>query len=278
MPYALHLLVIVSIWGSLAISQGLVTGYLGVLAVHQAAAWAVGAYAAALLWQVYEAPLWLSLVPAGAAAAIVMSALTASVAGGRRDDQVVASLCLQMVVLGLINNLGGVTGGPFGIAGIGRRADAAQLGQSGSALVGALSVLAVSVMAGFWLKPRRVAREWLLLRDDQAFAESLGINIRAARLSASTLAAALAGAAGAVFAHHLTYIDPSAFGLAVSVAILAIAVIGRAPSVYGVLSATAILVLTPELLRAVGFGAEWMANLRQGLFGVVLVAAIWLWK
>lgn len=274
MDYARHLLVVVTIWLSLALSQGLITGYLGILAVHQAAAWAIGAYVAALLNQTFGAPLWATLLPSGVIAALVMGGLTVSVAGGRRDDQVTASLCLQVVLIGLINNLRDVTGGPFGIAGIGG-GSASLSARDYAALSSGGLVLAATMGAYLLLRRGRLAGEWLLLRDDRTFAESLGINARAARLGAAALAAGVAGAAGAVFAFFLTYIDPSAFGLAESVAILAIAVIGQAPSIAGVIAATICLVLAPELLRTIGIGAQWMANARQGLFGAVLIAAVW---
>lgn len=274
MDYALHLSVLLLIWASLALSQGLLTGYLGILAVHQAAAWAIGAYASAILDRTYGLPLGTSIIPSAMIAGAAMAGVIGLVSRGRRDDQVIASLCLQIIVVALITNLPQLTGGPLGIVGIGHASEFDQRARTLFCLIAAACVLGAILSAYLVLGRTRLPGEWIVVRDDRAFAESLGIDAGGARARAAFLAAAGAGAAGAVFAHYATFIEPNSFGLAESVAILAIAVIGRAPGVLGVLIASALIILAPEVLRGIGLSAALAANLRQGLFGIVLIVAI----
>ncbi len=272
MDYGIHLTVLVLIWATLALSQGFLTGYLGVLAVHQAAAWGVGAYTAALLSRAWGIPLYGAIMPAGLVAGVTMLAAVGLVSRGRRDDQVLASLCLQMVVIGLITNLSSLTGGPLGIVGIGT--DQAPAVRIGHVAIAASAVLIMTALGSVLIARSNLAASWIAARDDRAFAESLGIDVGGARRAAAFTAAAAAGAAGAIYAHFITFVEPGSFGLGESVALLAIAIIGGAPRTGGVLVATALIVLAPEAFRALGLDARLAANIRQALFGLVLIAAM----
>lgn len=274
MDYALHLAVLVLIWASLGLSQGLISGYLGILAIHQAAAWGIGAYMAALLNRLWGLPLGVTLIPGAVVAGSALFAITALIGRGRRDDQVIASLCVQVVVVALLVNLTSITGGPLGIAGIEWGGSPDQRARTVASLTAAAGLLAATAGLYFLLGRTRLPREWLIMRDDRAFAESIGVDAGGARSLATFLAAASAGAAGTIFAHYATFIEPSTFGLAESVAILAIATIGRAPSVVGILVAALVIILAPEVLRNIGLGAAVAANVRQGLFGLLLIVAI----
>lgn len=274
MDYGLHLAILVLIWATLGLSQGLLSGYLGILAIHQAAAWGIGAYTAALLNRAWGLPLGATLLPGAAVAGLTLFAITTLIGRGRRDDQVIASLCVQIIVVALFVNLTPITGGPMGVAGIEWGGASAQRARAVASLVAAAGLLSATVGVYVLLGRTRLPREWLIIRDDRAFAESIGVDVGGARSLATFLAAAAAGAAGTIFAHYATFIEPGTFGLAESVAILTIATIGRAPNVVGTLVASLVIILMPELLRNAGFGAEVGANLRQGLFGILLILAI----
>jgi branched-chain amino acid transport system permease protein len=272
--YALHLAVLVAIWSVLALSQGLLTGYLGLLSIHQASAWAIGAYAAALLERGLGLPLGVTLVPGALAAGLVVTGGTFLVARGRRDDQVVASLCFQIIVVGLLVNLSSLTGGTNGLANIGWGGpDAARL-RALACLGCAIILLSITIAIYVYLGRSAVALNWRIIRDNRDYAESLGLDAAGARLKCAFLAACLAGAAGTIFVHYTTFIEPRSFGLPESVAILSMAVIGQAPSVRGVLAATLLIILVPEALRSLGTDPAIQGNVRQAMFGGLLILAI----
>lgn len=271
--YLAHLLLILLIWASLALSQGFLSGYLGLLAVHQAAAWGIGAYTAALLNRGLGLPLGATMLPGAAAAAVILTGLTYLVARGRRDDQVVASLCVQIIFVALCTNLA-LTGGANGLTDIGWGGPDVQRLRLFACLAAAAMLLLVSIILCRWIARQGSALKWRLIRDDEQYAASLGISTARARVACSALAAAIGGAAGTIFAHYATFIEPQTFGLGQSVAILSIAVLGRSPQIIGVLLATMFVVLMPELLRLVEGASNYGANLRQAMFGLLLLIAI----
>lgn len=272
MDYELYLAIIVLIWVSLGLSQGVVSGYLGILAINQAASWGIGAYTAALLNTRYGLPLGVTALPGGLAAGVFAMLSGWLVGSARREDQVITSLCIQIIVIEAFLNFSAVTNGPLGIANIGGGGGYEERSVWALVAAAALAVVTAGVFAA--LRATRLSTAWLLIRDDRPTAESLGIDVAKLRSLAFFYSAFVAGVAGTIYAHYMTFIDPQSFGLTQSVAILTIAIIGRAPSLVGICAAAAILVLLPEALRFEGIGGVYTANLRQALFGAFLVISL----
>ena len=85
------------------------------------------------------------------------------------------------------------------------------------------------------------------------------------------IGAALAAVAGALFASYITFIDPSTFTLNESIFILAIIILGGLASNRGALLGAVALVLLPEALRFVGFPSDIAAQMRQVVYGLLLI-------
>ena len=77
----------------------------------------------------------------------------------------------------------------------------------------------------------------------------MGINTPAYKVVIFTLAASLAGLAGSLYAHYITFINPETFGLHTSILILAMVVLGGMGSIGGSVLGAVILTILPELLR-----------------------------
>src|SRR4030066_171851 len=87
------------------------------------------------------------------------------------------------------------------------------------------------------------------IRDHETTAQVMGINTPAYKVVIFTLAAALAGLAGSLYAHYITFINPETFGLHTSILILAMVVLGGMGSIAGSVLGAGILTILPELLR-----------------------------
>ena len=87
------------------------------------------------------------------------------------------------------------------------------------------------------------------IRDHEITAQVMGINTPAYKIVIFTLAAALAGLAGSLYAHYITFINPETFGLHTSILILAMVVLGGMGSIAGSVLGAVILTILPELLR-----------------------------
>ena len=116
----------------------------------------------------------------------------------------------------------------------------------------------------------------LAVRDDELAASSVGIPTLRYQVAAFGFGAALAGIAGSLFAHYITYLNPENFTSNISILALTMLIVGGRGNVVGSLVGAALLVILPEALRALPelriltYGAllMLMATLRpQGILG-----------
>ncbi|MGN0383291.1 MAG: branched-chain amino acid ABC transporter permease [Eubacterium sp.] len=98
----------------------------------------------------------------------------------------------------------------------------------------------------------RTGRAVMAVRDNKIAAESVGINISKYRLLAFTVSAALAGMAGAIYAHNIVTVvaTPAKFGYNMSIMILVYVVLGGIGNISGSIISTVVLVMLPEMLRS----------------------------
>jgi branched-chain amino acid transport system permease protein len=81
----------------------------------------------------------------------------------------------------------------------------------------------------------------------------------------------IAAIPGALYAHYIRYIDPTSFTVDESIFILSIVIIGGMRNLWGSIIAAAFLVLLPEALRFVGMPNSVAANMRQIIYGGILI-------
>jgi len=89
------------------------------------------------------------------------------------------------------------------------------------------------------------------IRDDEIAAEALGVDTTRYKVTAFVLGAFFAGVAGGLFAHYLSYLNPSTFTFLKSIEVIAMVVLGGMGSVSGSVLAAIVLTLMPEVLRPV---------------------------
>lgn len=282
MNYILHLLVYFNIYAVVALSLNLVVGYCGMLTLAHAGFYAVGGYAYALL-TLQAGWGFLPAVAAGTALAAFLS-LAVSLASWRLkgDFFVLASLAVQALIFSALYNwsspgepLGSwknLTNGPFGITGI-PRPDLFGWSPSTPAAFALFSTV-VAALCGLilWrLQSSPWGRLLLVMRDDELAARGLGKNTRLAKVQALAIAAAFASVAGALYAAHVRYLDPSSATLNESILMLSMVIVGGLGNFRGPLVGAAILILLPEALRFLHLPDAQAANLRLLIYGLLLV-------
>jgi len=235
----------------LSASLNLITGSAGLLSLGHAAFFGVGAYAAALLSTRLGWPFWLTLPAAGAAAAAVGALVAVPTMRLTSIYFAVATLGIGEMIYVTMLNWVGFTRGPMGI----RSIPGLELwGFKGIAF--ALVVTAGVMLAVLWLVHRLVhsyyGNAMRALREDDACADAMGIDVGRLKLQAFSVACALAGVAGALFAHTTGYISPESFKFGESILVLSMIVVGGLGSVYGSVIGAVILSVLPELLRELG--------------------------
>jgi branched-chain amino acid transport system permease protein len=271
--YLWHILVMINIYAVLAASLNLVAGYTGLLSLCHAAFYGIGAYATTLLML----HTGLGFFPA-LALAIPLTALLSLVIAIpslrlRGDYFVLATLGFQMIVFSVLYNWVGLFRGPYGIPGIPIPSPFGFAIDSVFKYFIFSGVLAAVSLTIIWLLIHSpFGRLLRAVRDDEVAAAALGKNVPRVKTTAFAIGAALAAIPGALFAGYMRYIDPTSFTLTEAIFILSIVVIGGAGSFWGSIVGAAFMVILPEALRFLQIPDAAAANLRQIIYGLLLVA------
>ena len=93
------------------------------------------------------------------------------------------------------------------------------------------------------------------IHQDETAAEVTGVDVVRTKLLAFGLGALIAGLAGALYAHHATFVDSTTFTIMVAVEILMFVVVGGGSTYWGPLIGAGFLTLLPEFLRTL---REWL--------------------
>lgn len=227
MDYVFHILVLIGIYSVLASSLDLVAGRTGLLSITHAAFYGIGAYTSALLAVHWGWPFLLT-VPAAMGVAAGVS-LTVSIPSLRLhgDYFVIATFGFQMILFSIFNNWMELTRGPLGIPGI---PQPVILGWDVNSnlefvvLAAGFAALAFLVIALIASSP--FGRVLHAIREDEIIAKAYGKDVLRFKITAFAVSSALAAMAGALYAHYITYIDPTSFTVMESILILSMVIIG----------------------------------------------------
>jgi len=271
--YFLHIAVLIGIYIILARSLDLIAGYAGLLSIAHAAFYGLGAYTAALMSLKLHSPFLVNLP-----CAMILSGLLGALVGIpslriRNDYFVVATFAFQVIAFSILNNWVSFTGGPMGVPGIPQPSIFGWVVDSQWEYLSLVAVLAAIVL---WACHRMVhspfGRVLMAIREDETCALSVGKNVAAYKVLVFIIGAAMASVAGVMYAHYISFVDPTSFTVMESIFIISIMIIGGAGSFWGPVLGAVVLVTLPEILRFIGMPSAIAANVRQILYGGLLVA------
>ena len=281
------LLVPICAYVVMAISLNLTVGVLGELSLGHAGFMSVGAFtgvtaAMAMFYGIPGVAPWLRLL-----VGMVTGAVFAAVAGLligipvlrlRGDYLAIVTLAFGEIIKSLINNLyvgfdskgfhlsmledktnlleGGklIIGGPMGIGGI----------KKISNLTAGFILVMITLIVVFHIMNSRAGRAIMAIRDNRIAAESVGINVTKYKLTVFTISAALAGAAGALFAMNYSAIVANKFDFNTSILVRVFVVLGGLSNMLGSVIAAAALTILPEALRQ-------FSEYRMLVYAIVLI-------
>jgi len=112
-----------------------------------------------------------------------------------------------------------------------------------------LGVVVVLILFFGRLERSSLGRAMDSIHQDETAAEVMGIDVVRIKLMAFGLGAAIAGLAGALYAHQATYIDSTTFNIMIGVEILTFVVVGGGSTYWGPVAGALMLSLLPEFLR-----------------------------
>lgn len=266
--YDIHILVMIGIFSLLAIGFNLIFGYLGQLSLGHTAYYAIGAYASALVALKWGFPFWLGLLFAAVVTGICGFLIGVIALRWRGHFFVIATICFWGIIHLIIFNWVSLTNGPVGLGNI---PPPSLLGMEFSSKVHFYYLLLAFVLAALWLTRRLISspigRSFRAIHENEPLAESVGISAFRFAMLAFILSTVLAGVAGSISAHYVSYISPEIEEFSVMITILVMVVLGGRGTLIGPVIGAAIIMFLQEYLR---FTKEF----RLPIFGLVLILGI----
>lgn len=273
-PYLIHLAILVGIYSLLAVSLNVALGYTGLLNLGHIAFFGIGAYTSTLL-NMAGVPYIIALFCAGLLAAGFGYLLVLATKKLRGDYLALATLGFAFVVYSLFLNLQSVTRGPLGIPGIPKPNLFGLVISSNLAYLIFVAVVAgVSIYLIHKIVNSSFGRAIRATRDDELLARTLGKNTGKLKYKAMMISAFFAGIAGSLFAHYITFIDPSSFYLSDLILIFTIVIVGGLASIRGSIYGTALILLIPEALRFVALPSSILGPMRQIIYALILIGIL----
>lgn len=269
--YLVHLLIIIGIQLILSLSLQVAIGYTGLLNFGHIAFYAIGAYTSALL-TINDVPFLLAFLLAGIIASIFAYLLSIPTNKLKGDYLGLATIGFSFLIYAVLINWTWLTRGPLGIPGIPKPEIFGIVFNTNYLFL--LLTIVITILS--WLIIKRIinSKFGLLLqavRDDETVCKSLGKNTFKVKTIGLIVSAFFAGIAGSLFAHFITFIDPSSFTFMALIPVITIIIVGGLASIKGTIIATIILTLVPEILRFVGLPSSLVGPGRQILFALILL-------
>lgn len=275
MEYLLHLLILIAFYTLLAQSLNLSAGLTGLISLAHAGFYGIGAYTTAILSQQFQLSFWINL-PVAMLVCLIISLVISLVALRIVDDYfVICTLGIQIIIFSLMNNWMSLTRGPRGISGI------PSISLFGVVFNDKISFLLLSVffMCIVWYLMHNLfnssfGQALLTISEDEIYAESIGKNVYQSKVISYMISAVIAAIPGALYSHYITYIDPTSFTVSESIFILSIVILGGMGNLTGSILASGFMILLPEFLRFVGIPTDIAANMRQIIYGALIILVI----
>jgi branched-chain amino acid transport system permease protein len=284
-PYILHVLIVTGIFIIAAMSLNLLLGYAGQLSLGHVAFFGIGAYGSALaslgfaiqvfpevILKVEPKPVWLAML-VGMAAAGLCGWLIGRIAFKVRGAYfVIVSISFVEVVRLVAVNWVELTQGPMALNNI------PPLNVLGFAFYKKPEnywlVLAVAVLSFVLIRRiinSKAGRAMVALAENEPLARSVGVDPTRTLVLAAVVSAAMAGAAGALYAHYVRIVDPDVFLFIYTVTMVIMVVTGGKGTLMGPIVGGLIFGLLPEGLRAFAFKPE----MQWIIYGVLMVLVVY---
>jgi branched-chain amino acid transport system permease protein len=270
---AQHALIIneIAIVALFAVSLDLVLGYTGIVSLGHAAFLGFGAYSAALFAKhIHPDPL-LGLLVGMAAATLLGAVCSLSIMRGSDLTRLMVTLGTALILLELANKFSDLTGGADGLQGV---IMGPLLGQFEFDLMGQTSAwYSLAVLLVLFVLARRLVHAPLgatlkAIRDNRLRAMAIGIPVTARLAVVYTVAAGIAGAAGALMAQTTGFASLDVFAMDRSADVMLMLAIGGVGWLYGGIAGAVAFKLMYDVIANITpqYWTFWM-----GLFLVVLV-------
>jgi branched-chain amino acid transport system permease protein len=275
--YSLAQLNLVLIYAVAGLGLMLLAGFTGQFSLGHAAFLGVGAYTQAYLTGV-GLPFFLSLAVSGFLSAVIGIVVGLPALRLKGIYLGMATLSFGFIIEEVFARWESVTGGNAGKSVASIKLLGYDLGSGAGFYFVCLLVTVVCTLGILNLLRAPTGRAFVAIRDSEISAQSMGIHLAYYKTLSFSISAALAGMAGALYAHNLRFISPDQFNLMQSIDLLLMIVIGGLGSIHGVFLGAIFLIILPQGISAVKeFLPEFIGQapgLKSVIYGSMLIAFV----
>ena len=285
--YFLHILISTGVFIIAAMSLNLLLGYTGQLSLGHVAFFGIGAYTSALVSLGFDVNLlgWtMTLAPKPVWVAFLCGIVLAGLAGWfigkvsfkvRGAYFVIVTISFAEVVRLVALNWIDLTEGPMALNNIPPvTLWLPWLGETtfwrktaNYYLVLVVALIAFEIIRR--LVQSRLGRSLIALRENEPLAMSVGIDVTRALVVATVISAAIAGAAGGLYAHYIRIVDPDVFLFIYTVTMVIMVIVGGKGTLWGPIVGGLLFGILPDFLRDLAAPeVQWV------IYGAVMIVIV----
>lgn len=240
-PFILLIFSSILIFSISALGLNIISGYAGQISIGHGAFMAIGAYTTAYLTLNFHIPFVLNLF-----IAIILSAILGLLIGLpalrlKGFYLAIATMAFGIAIEQLIGAIEPL-GGHIGL----RNIPPLIKNDFGTYLINLIFYVIISYFT-FKIINSPMGVKYKMVRESEIASKAYGINISYIKLHAFVISAIFGGISGTLYAHTLGYVSPSDFGLATSLNLLAMIIIGGISTIHGGLIGAIIITGLPFL-------------------------------
>jgi branched-subunit amino acid ABC-type transport system permease component len=241
-PAALDTMIFVTLLGMGATGLGLIMGLAGQFSLGQGAMYLISGYTAAILVAKHGWNPIAALVVAVLAAAVAAYAIGLLTIRLRGFNLAIATLAIQLILLVVVVEATGLTGGPLGTTGLPPlEVFGLSLSEPVRFFYVGLAFLVLCVVVARNLTRSRIGRALRAVGSEEDGARSLGVNASRNKLVIFVLGGMMGGLGGVLWAYYLQYAAPSSWDVLLTINLITYVIVGGTASVYGPVVGTLIL-------------------------------------
>ena len=270
--FYLDLLLFTFMYAAMSVGWDIMGGYAGYVSLGTVGFFGIGSYAAGLLVVHFGIPVFVSAPFIGILCALVGAGLGWISLRARGTSFVIVTLTFTYVVQLLALNLREITGGSAGLY-------LPLLNLPGELVIlpfyySMLALLVVAVLVSLAIRRSKFGLGLIAIREEEGKADGSGVNTSLYKILAFAISVSFAGAAGALHAQYLNYIDPDlAFELIITLSVIIMSLVGGRGTVWGpVLGAFIVQPLSVYLIYLTP--SEIAGQVHLVALGVVLVLVV----
>lgn len=270
MNYLIHIAIRCSIYAIAALGLNFASGYTGLISVGHGAFLGIGAYTSAIILLKLGYSFPIAILMAGVIAGLIAYLVSFPLLKLKDDTFVLVSFGFAFIVEEVLTNWASLTNGALGMKGIPTYPLPFYFLMVLFVLMTVLILLRIVLRSSYGIVIRSI-------RENFKIAQTLGHDAFSYQRVVFLISGFITGLSGAFLASFISAIDPFQFNYHVSVQLLMMVILGGLASLRGSIIGPIVFILMAELLRFVGFPQSIVAESREIVYGLILIALM-IWR